>query len=139
MIRELGINDIDKFLYLGSLIKSDFSKTNDLNKILESNNEKVYGYFINDELIGFIYISKSIDTIDIVDIVVDDKHRREGIASLLIKYVVDNNKDINKIFLEVNEHNEAAIETYKKNNFEKVSIRKKYYGNDDAIVMKRDV
>ncbi len=139
MIKELSINDIDKFLYLGSLIKSDFSKTNDLNKIVNSDNEKVYGYFINDELVGFIYVTKTIDSIDIVDIVVDEKNRRKGIASLLINYVVDNNKDINSIFLEVNEHNVGAIETYKKNGFETISIRKKYYGNDDAIVMKRDV
>jgi len=139
MIKELSINDIDKFLYLGSLIKSDFSKTNDLKRIIESDNEMIYGYFINDELVGFIYITKTIDSIDIVDIVVDEKNRRKGIASLLINYVVDNNKDINSIFLEVNEHNEGAIETYKKNGFETISIRKKYYGNDDAIVMKRDV
>ncbi len=109
MIKELSINDIDKFLYLGSLIKSDFSKTNDLNKIVNSDNEKVYGYFINDELVGFIYVTKTIDSIDIVDIVVDEKNRRKGIASLLINYVVDNNKDINSIFLEVNEHNVGAI------------------------------
>jgi ribosomal-protein-alanine N-acetyltransferase len=139
MIRELNINDIDKFLYLGNLIKSDFSKTNDLKKIIDSDSEEVYGYFINDELVGFIYITKTIDSIDIVDIVVDEKNRRKGIASLLINYVVDNNKDINSIFLEVNEHNEGAIKTYNKNGFETVSIRKKYYGNDDAIVMKRDV
>ncbi len=139
MIRELNINDIDKFLYLGNLIKSDFSKTNDLKKIIDSDSEEVYGYFINDELVGFIYITKTIDSIDIVDIVVDEKNRRKGIASLLINYVVDNNKDINSIFLEVNEHNVGAIETYKKNGFETISIRKKYYGNDDAIVMKRDV
>ena len=139
MIKELSINDIDKFLYLGSLIKSDFSKTNDLNKIVNSDNEMVYGYFINDELVGFIYITKTIDSIDIVDIVVDEKNRRKGIASLLINYVVDNNKDINNIFLEVNEHNAGAIKTYKRNGFEIISRRKKYYGNDDAIVMKRDV
>lgn len=139
MIKELSINDIDRFLYLGSLIKSDFSKTNDLDKILVSSNEKIYGYYIEDELVGFIYIVKSIDSIDIVDIVVDENNRRKGIASLLINYVVDNNKDINKIFLEVNEHNESAIKTYKKNGFETISVRKKYYGSDDAIVMKRDV
>ena len=139
MIKELNINDNDKFLYLGSLIKSDFNKTNNLSEILNSDSEKVYGYFIEDELVGFIYITKTIDSIDIVDIVVDENNRRKGIASLLISYVVDNNKDINNIFLEVNERNEAAIETYKKNSFEVISIRKKYYGNDDAIVMKRDV
>ena len=139
MIRELNINDKDKFLCLGSLIKSDFSKTNDLNKILDSSSEEVYGYFMEDELVGFIYISKTVDSIDIIDIVVDEKVRRKGIASLLIDYVVNNNKDINKIFLEVNEHNDPAIETYKKNGFETISVRKKYYGDDDAIVMKRDV
>ena len=40
------------------------------------------------------------------------------------------------ISLEVNENNNAAIELYKKFNFEIVGCRKKYYnGKDNAIIM----
>ena len=139
MIKEIGLEDKYSFLYLGSLIKSDFEKTNDLEKILESTSEKIYGYYQGDLLIGFIYISKSFENVDIIDIVVDGEYRRKGIASAMISFIVDNYKDINSIFLEVNENNIAAIETYRKNNFEVINVRNNYYGSDAAIVMKRDV
>lgn len=139
MIKELTIDDNDRFLYLGNLIKENFAKTNNLGKILNSETENVYGYYVDNLLIGFIYISITVEAIDIVDIVVDESNRRKGIASLLINYVVDNHKDINKIFLEVNENNIPAIRSYEKNGFEVISTRKKYYGNDSALVMKRDV
>ena len=139
MIKELTIQDNEKFLYLGGLIKSGFGKTNDLSKILESENEYIVGHYEGDKLVGFLYYSKSFDTIDIIDVVVDEEFRRRGIATGLIRYVVNNYGDINTVFLEVNEKNKAAIEAYEKNGFEVISRRKKYYGKDDALIMKRDV
>jgi ribosomal protein S18 acetylase RimI-like enzyme len=44
-------------------------------------------------------------------------------------------KDIHSITLEVNCNNAAAIKFYEKNGFEKVSVREKYYGNEDAFLM----
>ena len=131
MIKDLTIEDKNRFLYLGSLIKSGFGNTNDLRRIL--------GHYEDEKLIGFLYYSKSFDTIDIIDIVVDEPYRRRGIATGLIKHVVNNYGDINTLFLEVNEKNKSAIKAYEKNGFEVISRRKKYYGRDDALIMKRDV
>ncbi len=139
MIKDLTIQDNERFLYLGGLIKSGFGKTNDLKKILDSENEYVVGFYDEEELLGFLYYSKSFDTIDIIDIVVDENYRRKGIATKLITRVVNNHGDIHTIFLEVNENNTAAIEAYEKNGFKVISRRIKYYGDDDALIMKRDV
>ena len=139
MIKELTIKDKNRFIELGSLIKSDFNKTNDLEKIINSDSEDVIGYYDNNLLVAFIYYSKSFETIDIVDIVVDENYRRRGIASELINYLVNKYEDINSIFLEVNEKNESAIKTYEKNGFVLINRRNKYYGEDDALIMKRDV
>ena len=46
---------------------------------------------------------------------------------------------LNKITLEVNENNKIAINFYKKNNFYEINCRRNYYGDDSAIIMKRDV
>lgn len=43
--------------------------------------------------------------------------------------------DCLKVFLEVNENNSYAIKLYESNQFQKISKRKKYYGEDDAIIM----
>ena len=139
MIKELTIEDKNRFLYLGSLIKSGFGNTNDLRRILESESQYIVGYYENDKLVGFLYYSKSFDTIDIIDIVVDEPCRGRGIATELIKHVVNSYGDINTLFLEVNEKNKSAIRAYEKNGFQVISRRKKYYGRDDALIMKRDV
>ena len=139
MIKDLTIEDKNRFLYLGSLIKSGFGNTNDLRKILESESEYIVGHYENEELVAFLYYSKSFDTIDIIDIVVDEPYRRRGIATELIRHVVNNYGDINTLFLEVNEKNRSAIKAYEKNGFEVISRRKNYYGKDDALIMKRDV
>ena len=76
---------------------------------------------------------------DIVNIVVDPKYRRRGIANELINFSISYFDDLNSVMLEVNEHNKEAINLYKKNGFIEISRRKKYYGNDDALIMKRDV
>jgi ribosomal-protein-alanine N-acetyltransferase len=41
--------------------------------------------------------------------------------------------------LEVRASNESAIKLYEKFGFEKVTIRKNYYGNEDAILMRKKI
>ena len=44
-----------------------------------------------------------------------------------------------KIMLEVRESNISAIKLYEKNGFIEINRRKKYYGNEDAIIMERNL
>ena len=49
-------------------------------------------------------------------------------------------KKLKCVTLEVNVHNEIAINLYKKYNFIEVGRRKKYYNNiDDAIIMTKEI
>ena len=79
------------------------------------------------------------ENIDIVNIVVDKDYRRKGIGNSLLKYIINLFDDVTGIMLEVNEHNESAINLYSVNNFKVINRRKKYYGNDDALIMRREV
>ncbi len=99
--------------------------------------DKKYSYFINDEEVGFIIYRVSFDTLDITDVFVKEEYRNKGYASELMGYLIDNNKDIENIVLEVREDNIAAINLYKKFNFKEISKREKYYKDKDAIIMKR--
>ena len=45
-------------------------------------------------------------------------------------------RNCNTIFLEVNTINYKAINLYNKYGFKQYSLRKNYYGNNDAILMK---
>ena len=137
MIKYISIKDEDIFYKLGSLISNNFSKLYNYNNIIEDNNSILVGYYEDNLLVGFIHCMKSIDSIDIVNIVVDNNYRRRGIATKLIEYIISNNKN-KDYFLEVRESNIEAINLYKKNKFYVVNVRKNYYQDEDALLMKRD-
>lgn len=105
----------------------------------DSNNVfvKRYCYLIDNHVVGFIDYSIYYDRAELNYIVVDELYRRKGIASSLIKYMIDDakkNKCIN-ITLEVNEHNLSAINLYKKYNFIQVAVRKNYYKDAQALLL----
>ena len=96
----------------------------------------------NDNIVGFAGIIVLPDDIEITNIVTKKSERKKGIGKLLLEKIIEMSRETKKEFisLEVNEKNEIAINLYKKFNFEKVSIKKKYYnGTDDAIIMTRKI
>ncbi len=138
MIKELVIGDLQNFLKLGKMVNNNFGNLYDLDNLLNSKADKVIGYYENGLLVGFIHISISFDVVDIVNIVVDDKYRRKGIGTKLLNYIILS-KDIAEIWLEVRKSNKSAISFYEKNGFSLVRVRSNYYGDEDALIMKRDV
>lgn len=99
--------------------------------------EKIFVYY-DSKIIGFISCSIIYDRCEINYIAVEKKIRRRGIAQKLLDYVINNN-NFDSISLEVRKDNIEAINFYLKNGFEKVSIRKNYYGNVDGYLMVKKV
>lgn len=139
MINKIEIKDFDRFNELGLIVNKNFVNVYDLNKLLESEYDFIYGYYINNILVAFIHINKLYENIDIVNIVVDPDYRRKGIASSLLNYVISLFSDVSSIILEVNENNYSAIKLYEKQQFNVINKRLNYYGSDSALIMKRDV
>lgn len=139
MINNIELKDKERFNELGLIVNKNFAKLFQIEELINSSYDSLFGYYENELLVGFIHINKMYETIDIVNIVVDEKYRHQGIATRLIKYVLNNFDDVEKLMLEVNENNKVAINLYLKNGFTEINRRKNYYGKDTAIVMKRDV
>ena len=133
MINKLNINDINRVNELGKELNTNFIKLFHIENL--NNNEIIYTYNIENNVLGFIHIFDNIDNVEILNIVVDKKYRKQHIGSKLLDYII--NKYHKNIILEVNSSNKAAISLYQKNNFKEINIRKKYYGTDDAIIMER--
>lgn len=138
MIREASVYDIPRINELGELLHKNYSKLNKINEMLEDGYSKVIVYEKDDIILGFISAVHLYDTCDIVDLIVDPKYRRKMVATNLIGYLIsDLGENLKLITLEVAKHNEGAIKLYEKFGFEIVSLRKKYYKNDDAYLMAR--
>lgn len=75
---------------------------------------------------------------EIAFIAVDFPFRRQGIAQLMIKSLIDFAKSTkrDKIFLEVRASNLSAKSLYEKMGFKQYNLRKNYYeGTEDAVCM----
>lgn len=102
---------------------------------------KIYVYLEEKEVLAYLLVMDSIDCYEILKIAVANNYRRMGHAKSLLEEIVIKEKVKKDIFLEVRESNIAAINFYKKNRFNQISIRKNYYkdNNENAIIMKLEV
>ena len=129
-IKDNLISDFDDF-WNYSVFKSE----------LESDSSHYLVVKDNSKIIGFAGIKVTVPDCDIMNIVVKKDFRNQGIGSLLLKELINLSKSLNvkNLFLEVNERNTPAILLYNKFGFNKISIRKNYYKDNNAIVMKLDL
>ena len=137
MIRIANKEDINLINKLGKILYPNFENIFPLNNYIENDRYKI---LVNqDEIInGFLLIYQNIDCYEIEIIIVSYNDRKKGIATNLLKYFFEHyTKKDDCIFLEVACENKAAINLYTKFGFETINIRKKYYNNMDAYVMKK--
>lgn len=99
-------------------------------------------------IIGYIVYYYNFDNVDLFEIAIDKKYHGKGNGQNLFEKSVCKlfqsepfkNLEEKNILLEVNEKNEKAIKFYEKNGFQKISVRKNYYGsNENGIIMIKKV
>ena len=138
MIRNALIEDIPSIIDLGKTLYNNFDRTYLIEEYINNDN---YIILVNKEenfLSGFLIIYKNVDCYELEMIIVSKNYRKKGIATKLMNFFIENYcKTEDVIFLEVSCENNYAINLYKKFNFEIINVRKKYYGNIDAYIMKK--
>ena len=94
---------------------------------------------IYNEIVGYAFAWIVYDEVHIGNLAVKEGYRRMKIGTRLINYLISEaSKKGGKFFyLEVRKSNEPAINLYEKFGFIPLSIRKKYYtdNEEDAVVM----
>ena len=78
---------------------------------------------------------------EIDNFMVLDEFRKQGVGTKLLSHLISiaiSYRVIN-ITLEVRVSNEVAINLYKKFGFREVALRKYYYGDEDGILMEKQV
>ena len=128
---------------LVSITKENINNYNDefINKsffINELNNNpfaKILFLIENNSIIGYLYYSDIYDRVEINQIEINEKYRKQGRGNYLLTTLLK--KEKKDITLEVKETNYPAIKLYEKNGFLKKAIRKNYYGEINGILYER--
>ena len=140
------LDDVDNIMNIESYAFGSHHWSQDLfiNEIKNKNSFYLVAKSINDynKTIGYIGYWRIIDEGHITTLAVDVDYRRNHIADILLYNIIDNayTKKIKWLTLEVRASNKAALNLYKKYNFNQISIRKKYYqdNNEDALILWTD-
>lgn len=98
-------------------------------------------YYEEEKVIGYLNYSLIYDRMEIDNFFVEETRRREGIGKKMMSYLVADaiNSHVVNITLEVRISNEVARNLYKNFGFREVARRKFYYGDEDGILMEKQV
>lgn len=98
-------------------------------------------YIKDNKSIGYLEYSLIYDRIEIDNFHVLDEYRNQGIGTKLLAQLISLaiNYHVVNITLEVRMSNNIAINLYKKFGFREVALRKYYYGDEDGILMEKQV
>lgn len=91
------------------------------------------------EIAGYAILSFVADEGELLKIAVLPEKRKKGIGQALLNLALEMvfDRGVQSVFLEVREKNKAARTLYEKNGFEQIGVRKKYYGDDNAVLYKK--
>ena len=139
IIDKMSIDDLDSIKSVLQDEFDDFWNYNVFKEELENENSYYIVAKLENNIVAFGGIWKSVDDIHITNIVVRKNFRKLGIGSIILEHLIKigrNIKNMQSITLEVNDKNIPAINLYLKYGFEKVGLRKNYYGlYQNAIIM----
>lgn len=102
---------------------------------------KYIEYIEEDKVLGYLKYSLIYDRIEIDNILVEPEYHGQKIGNKLMSRLISIaiEEHVVNITLEVRVSNEIARNLYKKFGFREVALRKFYYGDEDAILMEKQV
>ena len=152
VVRKFSLSDLDRILEIerksfrnpwSIRLFKFFSKDSPRGFLVAEVDGKVVGYVIAALEVKLDFRSLSIVKYGhILNLAVDEKYRRRGVASTLLQHILRNLREsgASKVYLEVRVSNLAAINLYSKFNFKVKRVLRAYYpDNEDAYLMSKDL
>ena len=136
-IKQINEKDIDLCYELDSNTISLWNK-NQWADEFKKEGIKIFGILYSNLLIGICVFQVVIDEAQINYFVVKKRFRERGFGSHLMIYLINRCKDLNvsKLHLEVSQNNITAEKFYNRFDFSTVGIRKNYYKDGSAALLK---
>jgi|GEM_PF-69359 len=139
-LRRLDLSDLELLATLDAACFAQAWPKSQLAEELAHKDALVIGAFIDDQLVGAICARKMLEELSIFRIMTKPEDRRKGIAHALLQSIEAYAQTLTPpldLMLEVSVKNESAIAFYTREGFESLAVRKDYYPEGDALVMKR--
>ena len=136
-IKQINEKDIDLCYELDSNTISLWSKEQWANEF-KKKDTKIFGLLITNLVIGICVFQVVLDEAQINYFVVNQKFRKKGFGSYLMKYLIKKCEKLNlkKILLEVSQDNLTAERFYNRFDFSTVGKRKNYYKDGSSALLK---
>lgn len=95
----------------------------------------------NGKVAAYLGATAILSDSDVLLVAVDENYRKKGVATALFNllFAALKERNVEKVFLEVRSKNLPARACYKSLGFSEISVRNNYYGDDDAIIMEKDL
>ena len=140
-IYQATLDDIDKVL---EIEQESFIVPWSRNAFIQELNNKNSYFFvtkINNLVVGYVILWHYNNEMTICNLAVKKEYRNQGIGKQLLNYAIEiaKNKNVSQIFLEVRTKNIIAKKLYESFGFKPIAIRKKYYRDNDAIIMVKEI
>ena len=136
-IKQINENDIELCSELDSNTISLWSKQQWSNEF-KKDGTKIFGLLIKNLVIGICVFQVVLDEAQINYFVVNKKFRKKGFGSYFMSYLIKKCEKLNlkKLLLEVSQSNITAERFYSRFDFSTVGIRKNYYKDGSAALLK---
>ena len=136
-IKNINEKDIDLCYELDSNTISLWSKKQ-WSQEFKKEGIRVLGLFISNLVIGICVFHVVLDEAQINFFAVNQKYRKKGFGSYLMRYLIKHCKNLNikKLFLEVSQTNITAEKFYNQFDFSTVGIRRNYYKDGSNALLK---
>ena len=138
-IKQINEKDIELCCELDSDTLSLWSKKQWANEF-KKDGTKIFGLLIKNLVIGVCVFQVVLDEAQINYFVVNQKFRKKGFGSCLMRYLIKKCEKLNltKLLLEASQNNITAERFYSRFDFSTVGIRKNYYKDgSDALVKEK--
>ena len=136
-IKQINKKDIDLCYELDSNTIALWSKEQWANEF-KKDGTKIFGLLIKNLVIGICVFQVVLDEAQINYFVVNQKFRKKGFGSYLMKYLIKECEKLNlkKLLLEVSQNNLSAERFYSSFDFSTVGRRKNYYQDGSDALLK---
>ena len=135
MIRKAIIDDINTINILGEKLHNNFKKTFHIETEINNEFATVLVCELDCKVVGYVYAINLIDNFDLLSLFVSEDYRNNNVGKMLVTKLQETVKD-KPILLEVSDKNINAINLYSKTGFEIINVRKNYYEDSDALIMR---